>query len=147
MGSKPSNFSFIDYFIAGSAFPFETAHLDYFLESDITNIVTTTSESPLSLEYIDRSKFNLLHLQVNSPPILSKTINEYVHFLQTAQKKNEKVVVHCQFGQERTGMLLAIYLIKFNNYSTREAINKIRKMRPSSLQMESSVRYLLENFS
>lgn len=147
MGSKPRNFSFIDEFIAGSSFPYETSNLEYFLESGITNIVTITSESPLSLEYFDKSEFKLLHLPVSSPPISNRSIQNYTQFLQSALKNDEKVVVHCQFGQERTGILLVIYLVKFKKISAQDAIDKIRKMRPQSLQMKSSIKYLLENFS
>ncbi|MCE7736745.1 MAG: protein tyrosine phosphatase [Candidatus Heimdallarchaeota archaeon] len=147
MGSKPTNFSFIDSFIAGTSFPYESSHLEYFLEAGITNIVTITSETPLSLEYFDKSRFNLLHLPVNSPPISRNSIDKYILFLQNAMDNSEKVVVHCQFGQERTGILLALYLIKFKNFSAQDAIDKIRKLRPKSLQMTSSIKYLLENFS
>lgn len=146
MGTKPVNFSFIDSFIAGSAFPYEIADLNYYAKSGINNIVTITSESPLSLQYLEENKFNHLHLPVNNPPISSESIIKYVDFLQTALDKKEKVVVHCQFGQERTGMLLAIYLIKFKDYSAQQSIDLIRQLRPKSLQMHSSIKYLLENF-
>ncbi len=147
MGSKPTNFSFIDSFIAGSALPYETSNLEYFLENGITNIVTITSESPLSLKYFDKSEFKLLHIPINGPPIPIKSLENYIQFLRTAIENREKVVVHCQFGQERTGILLAIYLMRFKNMSPEDAIDRIRNMRPKSLQMKSSIKYLLENFS
>ena len=34
-----------------------------------------------------------------------------------AKENKEKVVIHCQFGQERTGIMLVIYLMEFKGFN------------------------------
>jgi atypical dual specificity phosphatase len=73
-------------------------------------------------------------------------ITKYIEFLNQAKKNKGKVVIHCQFGQERTGILLAIYLVKFKGIGVSEAIKLVQDKRPHSLQMMSSLKYLRDNF-
>jgi protein-tyrosine phosphatase len=146
MENQPGNFSFIDNFIAGSAFPYEKRNLDFFLKQGISNIVSITSDNLLSLEYSDKKQFNHLHLPLNGPPTNKQMITKYIEFLNQAKKNKGKVVIHCQFGQERTGILLAIYLVKFKGIGVSEAIKLVQDKRPHSLQMMSSLKYLRDNF-
>ena len=143
---EPGNFSFIDNFIAGSAFPYNKSNLEFFLVNNINNIVTLTSDKPLALQYVDKLDFNHLHITITAPPLTNEMIRHFVDFLTKAKEKNEKVVVHCQFGQERTGIMLVLYLIKLKGYNVNEAISEIRKMRPGSLQMNNTLEFLRLNY-
>ncbi len=147
MVDEPNNFSFIDDFMSGSAFPHSKSNLEFFLQNKINNIITVTSEKPLALKYVNKLDFNHLHLPITSPPLANEMITSYINFLTKAKKKNEKVVIHCQFGQERTGILLVVYLLKFRDYNLQDAISEIQKRRPGSLQMRSTLEFLHTSFS
>ena len=43
-------------------------------------------------------------------------------------------MVHCLAGLGRTGTLLACYLIKYESMSADDAVQKVRKERPGSIQ-------------
>jgi atypical dual specificity phosphatase len=43
-------------------------------------------------------------------------------------------MVHCAAGKGRTGSVLAAYLVKKQGVTAEEAIEKIRSMRPGSIQ-------------
>jgi atypical dual specificity phosphatase len=43
-------------------------------------------------------------------------------------------LVHCAAGKGRTGALLAAYIVKKQNLTAKQAIEKIRIMRPGSVQ-------------
>ncbi len=45
-------------------------------------------------------------------------------------------MVHCAAGIGRTGTILACYLIKYKKNSAKDAIEKVRKKRPGSIQSE-----------
>ena len=116
---EPSNFSFIDDFIAGSAIPQNKSNLDFYIRKNIKNIVSLTYNKHLALHYIDTDNFNLLHLPISNPPISPEMIESYFDFLKKAKENNEKVVIHCQFGQERTGIMLVIYLIEIKGFNVK----------------------------
>jgi len=43
-------------------------------------------------------------------------------------------LVHCLAGMGRTGVILACYLVKYQNMSADKATQKVRKERPGSIQ-------------
>ncbi|MCS7158964.1 MAG: dual specificity protein phosphatase family protein [Gemmatales bacterium] len=54
-------------------------------------------------------------------------------FLQQHTRDGGKAVVHCYHGLDRTGAVLACYLVYRYGCSAREAIEAIRKLRPQAL--------------
>jgi atypical dual specificity phosphatase len=46
-------------------------------------------------------------------------------------------MVHCAAGMGRAGTILACYLVKYQKYSGKDAIKKIRTERPGSIQSET----------
>ena len=65
----------------------------------------------------------------------TKLINT-VDFIHERINKKEPVMVHCAAGIGRTGTILACYLIKHQNHTAKDAIEKVRKERPGSIQSE-----------
>ena len=57
-----------------------------------------------------------------------------VDFIHQRITQNEPVMVHCLAGLGRTGTLLACYLIKYESMSADDAVQKVRKERPGSIQ-------------
>jgi atypical dual specificity phosphatase len=50
------------------------------------------------------------------------------------QAKNLPALVHCQGGLGRTGMILALYLVRRKGVSPESAISKIRHLRKGSIE-------------
>jgi atypical dual specificity phosphatase len=136
VSEKPTNFSWvIGNKLAGSGLPVNRDEFEWLLEHGVKTIVTVR-ESALPREWTD--KIGYLHLQVEDygAPDL-QDIDRAVDFIDSEISSGRPVVVHCAAGKGRTGLILASYLVKKEGLGARQSIDKIRSMRPGSVQSEA----------
>ena len=132
---KPTNFSWlIDDKIAGSGMPTTNDEINWVLKQGVKSIITMT-EHALPQSWIQNVKYLHIPTEDLNAPDMDK-IDEAVDFMFESINKNEPVMVHCAAGIGRTGTILACYLIKYQKYSAIDAIKKVRKERPGSIQSE-----------
>lgn len=133
---KPTNFSWlIDEKLAGSGMPTTFDELDWILKQGVKSIVTMT-ENSLPEEWTR----DIGYLHVPTPDLTAPDMDNIdlaVEFIHQNISDNQSVMVHCAAGMGRAGTILACYLVKYQKYSAKEAIKKIRKERPGSIQSES----------
>lgn len=60
-------------------------------------------------------------------------------FIHEQVKAGRAVVVHCQAGQGRTGLILAAYLVR-DGMSADDAIDRVRMLRPGSIETPEQLR-------
>ena len=133
---RPTNFSWIiDEKLAGSGMPTTFDELDWAVKQGIKSIVTMT-ENSLPDSWIK----DLNYLHVPTPDLTAPDMDKIdtaVEFIQEKINNKEPVMVHCAAGMGRAGTILACYLIKYQKHSAKDAIKKIRKERPGSIQSET----------
>ena len=130
---KPDNFSWIiEEKLAGSAIPTSKEEIDWVKQEGVKSIVTIREE-PLEDEWI--KDVNYLHVHSNDMgiPEFSDLVNS-VDFIHQRITNEEPVMVHCLAGLGRTGTILACYLIKYENMSADDAVEKVRRERHGSIQ-------------
>jgi atypical dual specificity phosphatase len=133
---KPTNFSWlIDDKLAGSGMPTSISEIDWILKQGVRSIVTMT-ENSLPESWVKNVKYLHVPTEDFSAPDMEQ-IDEAVEFIQNRLENNEPVMVHCAAGIGRTGTILACYLVKYEKLSAKDAIKKVRKERPGSIQSES----------
>ena len=114
--------------------PTTSAELDWVLKQGVKSIVTMT-ENSLPESWV--KDLNYLHLptpDLSAPQM--EEIDTAVEFIHENIKNKESVMVHCAAGMGRAGTILACYLVKYKKFSAMDAIKKIRKERPGSIQSE-----------
>jgi atypical dual specificity phosphatase len=132
---KPTNFSwFINDKLAGSGMPTSSEELEWVIKKGVKSIVTMTEE-PLPESWIKNIKYLHVPTEDLSAPDMEK-IDNAVDFIHERIKNNEPTMVHCAAGIGRTGTILACYLVKYHDFSVKDAIDKVRKERPGSIQSE-----------
>ena len=130
---KPDNFSWIiEEKLAGSAIPTSKEEIDWIKQEGVKSIVTIREE-PLEDEWI--KDVNYLHVHSNDMgiPEFSDLVDS-VDFIHQRITNDEPVMVHCLAGLGRTGTILACYLIKYENMSADDAVEKVRRERHGSIQ-------------
>lgn len=133
---KPTNFSWlINNKLAGSGMPTSSTELQWVIRQGIKSVITMT-ENPLPESWVQDVKYLHVPTEDFSAPDMEK-IDHTVDFIQERIKNGEPTMVHCAAGVGRTGTILACYLIKYHNFSVKDAIDKVRKERPGSIQSES----------
>lgn len=78
-------------------------------------------------------------LSANAPPqrgdeqhCMAALPNAY-EFVCTHLRKRHRVVAHCFAGNDRTGLFLSYFLVRYNGISPDEAIHAVRQVRSSAL--------------
>ncbi len=133
---KPTNFSWlINDKLAGSGMPTSVSEIDWILKQGVKSIVTMT-ENSLPESWVKNVKYLHVPTEDFSAPDMEQ-IDEAVEFIRNRIESNEPVMVHCAAGIGRTGTILACYLVKYEKISAKNAIQKVRKERPGSIQSES----------
>nr|AIF20765.1 dual specificity protein phosphatase [uncultured marine thaumarchaeote KM3_94_B01] len=130
---KPDKFSWvIENKLAGSGIPTSIDEVQWTIEQGVKSIVTIREE-PLADNWI--KDVNYLHVMSNDMGVPEfNDLTHAVDFIHRRITNNEPVLVHCLAGMGRTGVVLACYLVKYQNISADEATQKIREERPGSIQ-------------
>lgn len=133
---RPTNFSWVqDDMLAGSGMPMSRPEFDWILDHSIGAILTMT-ENALPTEWIEK----IAYLHVPTPDMTAPDVNDIdraVEFVDSNITQKRPVMIHCAAGLGRAGTILACYHVRYLKYSADDAIQKIRKLRPGSIQSEA----------
>jgi len=135
ISKKPTNFSWlIENKLAGSGMPTTFDEFDWVLKQGVRSVITMT-ENSLPESWIENVNYLHVPTQDLTAPDMDE-IDTAVDFIHKAINSKEAVMVHCAAGMGRAGTILACYLMKYQNYTAKDAVEKLRNERPGSIQSE-----------
>jgi len=71
--------------------------------------------------------FNLVHIPIYTWAINREDLLQAMRAIQTAKQHNQKVLIHCYHGSDRTGATIAMYRIIFENWSIEDAVKEMKQ--------------------
>lgn len=77
--------------------------------------------------------------------VFRRAARKFVTLVDTYREAGRPVLAHCLWGNDRTGIMLAAYLMMREGMTAEEAIRALRRTRPDSLRLpgyEDTVRSL-----
>jgi len=105
-------------------------------------IVDVYARQPYDRGSIPYRSAPLLDFAGPPEPEIVESLVAWVHEQRTAGRT---VLIHCEAGQNRSGLVTALYLIRFRGYRPDDAIELVREKRgPNALWNGAFVRYLRE---
>jgi atypical dual specificity phosphatase len=123
-----------DKVLAGSAYP--GACLDWlYRHQGIRAIISLERLQPQDLETAKQLGFQLVTISIpDFTPGSSAQREQVLTAIDTFQRIGLPTLVHCQGGLGRTGMILALYLIRYKGVLPQDAISRIRTICPGSIE-------------
>ena len=120
--------------LAGSAYP--GTCLDWlYHQMGIRSIISLHPLAPKDQVYAENLGFKITTVSIKD--YTSGTPDQRtqaVEAIRTSLSQSKPTLVHCDGGLGRTGMILALYLVRKQNLDPKTAIQKIRRLRPGSIE-------------
>ncbi len=137
-------FSWIDDTVAGFAFPWTEEHF-HFLREQGVDVIISLSNTPADSDLAGAYQIQVKHLPIKDMGIPGdETIEQFLNIISKFKREGKRVGIHCKYGMGRTGTMLAIYLIEFHGMKPKEALTKIRSLRPGSIESYVQEKFVLD---
>ncbi len=133
---KPSNFSFINEHVAGSAYISNKEEVNWIYMKGIRVAISLVPLSKSIRERMRELEIENYIFEVEeftAPPI--ETLAQIVNLIWSKIGEGKRTLVHCLAGCGRTGTVLAAYLIS-KGMMPDDAIKQLRDLRPCSIETQ-----------
>jgi atypical dual specificity phosphatase len=141
---SPDGFTWIDKpLLAATAQPQALEEYLWLREQGI-QLVISLAEDPPPRHWINEAGLFAMHIPIEDMhPPSQKQIELCLSAIRKAHAKKMGVCLHCSAGLGRTGTMLACYFVQ-DGLTARDAIARIRRLRPGSVETEEQADAITE---
>jgi|ERR1043165_5755027 atypical dual specificity phosphatase len=142
---SPDGFSWIDKpRLAAMARPHSLEEYQWLREQGIQLIICLTDDPPPRAWINDAGLFSL-HIPIEDMyPPTQKQIDVCLAAIRKANAKQIGVSIHCTAGLGRSGSMIACWFIDQEGMNGRDAIARIRRLRPGSVETDEQTEAVME---
>ncbi|KAK3595016.1 hypothetical protein CHS0354_003743 [Potamilus streckersoni] len=132
--TPPWNFSWVvDKKLCGMAFPGKHAHINFLLKHNVGCLISLTDDLEPPVKDFPELDYLSVKIEEFCPPTLEQ-IEKCIAAIEKANQEGKAVGIHCRHGFGRTSTILACYFVKIYQCCAKEAIRRIRSIRPRSIE-------------
>jgi atypical dual specificity phosphatase len=141
----PEAFSWIDKpHLAAMSAPHALAEYQWLRQQGIQLVICLAEDAP-PRAWINEAGLFSMHLPVEDmQPPSQQQIDQCLAAINKANGNDLGVGMHCTAGLGRTGTMIACWLVQKEGMSGRDAIARIRRLRPGSVETEEQVEAIME---
>lgn len=137
--SAPDGFTWVDKpYLAAMARPMERDEYRWLRENGVQLVISLTEDAPPRHWINDTGLFSV-HVPVEDMTAPTQgQLDQVMSVVEKARAREMGVAIHCTAGLGRTGTALACYFVR-QGLGARDAVNKVRRLRPGSIETEDQV--------
>jgi atypical dual specificity phosphatase len=141
----PDGFSWIDKpRLAAMAEPASLEEFQWLREHGIQFLICLT-ESPPRRSWINEAGLFSKHIPIEDMhPPTQPQIDLCMASIDKALANELGVGIHCAAGLGRTGTMIACWLVQHEGLSARDAITRVRRLRPGSIETQEQAEAVVE---
>ena len=134
---------FITEEVAFSPMPYPE-EIPHILKSfDAVVVLTYEYELHYDMNELIEKGLDVLYAPIEdfSAPTLGELL-AIVKWIESMAKKGKRVLIHCLGGSGRSGTVAVAYIMYSQNLSLKEALSKVRSLKPSAVETEEQMEVL-----
>jgi len=121
---------------------------NFIIKNNIQVIINCTNNIPFTnLSNITKYRIGVNDkYDINEFIKMSVYLEKITNIIKIYEKKNINILIHCMAGAQRSATILAGFLIKYHNFSTKNAIKYIHNKRTLAFFPHITFKIVLKNF-
>ena len=96
------------------------------LKQNRIDVVINLRSSDLDSKQLKNQNLKLIHIPINTWSMSREDLLKVMFEIQQAKAFEQKILIHCYHGSDRTGASIAMYRIIFEDWSTQDALDEMK---------------------
>ena len=96
------------------------------LKQNRIDVVINLRSSDLDSKQLKNQNLKLIHIPINTWSMNREDLLQVMFEIQQAKAFEQKILIHCYHGSDRTGASIAMYRIIFEDWSTQNALDEMK---------------------